>query len=62
MSDESIAVNEDRSSPFVRLFLTYRLYLLAAASLFVFALVAFGLYRLTAEVRYEDVLAALSAQ
>lgn len=61
MSDESFAVNEDRSSRFVRLFLTYRLYLLAAASLLVFALVALGLYRLTAEVRYEDVLAALSA-
>lgn len=61
MSDESIAVSENRSSRFVRLFLIYRLYILAVASLFVFALVALGIYRLTAEVRYEDVLTALSA-
>lgn len=61
MSDESIAVGENRSSRLVRLFLIYRLYILAVASLFVFALVALGIYRLTAEVRYEDVLTALSA-
>lgn len=61
MSDESIAVGEGSPSRLVRLFLIYRLYILAVASLFVFALVAFGIYRLTSEVRYEDVLAALSA-
>ncbi|MGQ3213399.1 MAG: bifunctional lysylphosphatidylglycerol flippase/synthetase MprF [Shinella sp.] len=61
MVDEKSVVAEDRSSRFVRLFLTYRLYVLGAASLFVFALVAFAIYQLTAEVRYEDVLAALSA-
>lgn len=61
ISNETAAAGEDRSSRLVRLFLIYRLYILAAASLFVFALVTFGIYRLTAEVRYEDVLAALSA-
>lgn len=61
MVDGNSVGAEDRSSRFVRLFLTYRLYVFGAASLFVFALVAFAIYRLTAEVRYEEVLAALSA-
>ena len=62
MSDEkSAVVDETGASRLVRLFLIYRLYILAAASLFVFALVALSIYRLTAEVRYDDVLAALSA-
>lgn len=60
MSDEVSVVTEDRASRIVQFFLTYRLYILGAASLFVFALVAFGLYRLTAEVRYDEVLDALS--
>ena len=58
MSDENSAVSEDRASRFFRILLTY--YLLGAASLLIFALVGYGVYRLTAEVRYEDVLAALS--
>lgn len=61
MSDKTGVVAEDTSSRLVVLFLTYRLYILGAASLCVFALVAFALYRLTAEVRYDEVLAALSA-
>lgn len=61
MVDGNSVGAEDRSSRFVRLFLTYRLYVFGAASLFVFALVTFAIYRLTAEVRYEEVLAALSA-
>ncbi|AOF93257.1 bifunctional lysylphosphatidylglycerol flippase/synthetase MprF [Sinorhizobium sp. RAC02] len=61
MVDKKRVVAEDHSSRFVRLLLTYRLYVLGLASLFVFALVAFAIYRLTAEVRYEEVLAALSA-
>ncbi|WP_277955668.1 bifunctional lysylphosphatidylglycerol flippase/synthetase MprF [Shinella zoogloeoides] len=60
MSDDKSAVVEDRASRFLRLLLTYRLYILGAASLFVFALVAYGIYRLTDEVRYDEVLAALA--
>lgn len=61
MSDENSVITEDRASWLVRSFLTYRLYILGLASLLVFALVAVGVYRLTAEVRYDEVLAALSA-
>jgi phosphatidylglycerol lysyltransferase len=60
MAVDASAANEDRASRFVRALLTYRLYILGGASLFVFALVAYGIYRLTAEIRYEDVLVALS--
>lgn len=60
MSDEKSVVAEDRVSRSVLMFMTYRLYILGAASLFVFALVAFSIYRLTEEVRYDEVLAALS--
>lgn len=61
MSDKVNEIAEDGSSRLVVLFLTYRLYIFGAASLFIFALVAYGLYRLTAEVRYDEVLTALSA-
>lgn len=61
MTHEKSVVIEGRASWLVRVFLTYRLYILGAASLLVFALVAFGIYRLTAEVRYDEVLDALSA-
>ena len=61
MSDENSVITEDRASWLVRSFLTYRLYILGLASLLVFVLVAVGVYRLTAEVRYDEVLAALSA-
>lgn len=60
MSDENSVVSEDRASRFFRMLLTYRHYLLGAASLLIFALVGYGIYRLTAEIRYEEVLAALS--
>ncbi len=42
------------------LFLTYRVYITAAAIVAVSSLMAFALYRLTEEVRYEDVMDALS--
>lgn len=60
MSNENNGIVEDRPALIVRFFLTYRFYILGAASLLIFALVASGVYRLTAEVRYDEVLAALS--
>ncbi|MCX8999857.1 bifunctional lysylphosphatidylglycerol flippase/synthetase MprF [Rhizobiaceae bacterium BDR2-2] len=60
MADAHKVAAEYRASRVARLFLTYRLYILGTVSLVVFTLVAFGVYRLTAEVRYQDVLAALS--
>lgn len=61
MMDENGVVSEGRASRFIPLFLTYRPYILGAASLLLFAVTAAGIYRLTAEVRYDDVLTALSA-
>ena len=58
MSNENNGIVEDRPALIVRFFLTYRFYILGAASLLIFALVASGVYRLTAEVRYDEVLAA----
>ncbi len=43
-----------------QIFLTYRVYFTAAAIVAVTGLMAFALYRLTEEVRYQDVVAALS--
>ena len=60
MAEEDGVVSEGGRARLVQMFLAYRPYFLGAASLLVFALVAVGIYRLTAEVRYEDVLAALS--
>lgn len=59
VGDDNVT-EKHNSSGLSRFLLAYRFYLLGAASLLVFTLVTSALYHLTAEVRYDDVLVALS--
>lgn len=59
MASDTIEQPDDQKTRFLQFFLNYRLYLVGAGSLFVFAIVAYALYSLTSEVRYDDVLVAL---
>ncbi|MDR6756805.1 phosphatidylglycerol lysyltransferase [Mycoplana sp. BE70] len=61
MTTESHSAGELSNGQVGQFFIRYRLYVTAASVIAVSGLVAAAIYRLTSEVRYEDVLAALTA-
>ncbi|WP_374841385.1 hypothetical protein [Mycoplana ramosa] len=61
MTTESHSPGVPASGHLGQFLVRYRLYAAAAGVIVVFGLVSVAIYRLTSEVRYEDVLAALDA-
>ncbi|PTM93588.1 bifunctional lysylphosphatidylglycerol flippase/synthetase MprF [Mycoplana dimorpha] len=61
MTTESHSAGTSQDGQVGQFFVRYRLYAAAAGVIAVFGLVSVAIYRLTSEVRYEDVLAALAA-